>query len=170
MASGPVPEAITPLAHRDTTRDVGPKRGVWIGGPHLGRSSCVAKETGSLSLCFEHFFVVAVWLLLLVRLLAVVVVANHIVGCTGVSGSAALPVVIVHLLPCLLNGTRDPLSGPRCVVKYQYLYKLFEDIFFKSWCDRTRMYGARLVSTQRTLCYERMELHGAAVSRSVLDR
>ena len=45
-----------------------------------------------------------------------------------------------------------------------------DNVFLKSWCDRTRMYGARLVSTQRTLRYERMELHGAAVSRSVLDR
>ena len=109
MASGPVPKAITPLTHRDTTRDVSPERLVWIGGPHLGRSRCVAKETGSLSLQFKHFFVVAVWLLVLVRLLAVVVVANHIVGRISVSGSAAFPVVFVHVLPCLLDWARDQL-------------------------------------------------------------
>ena len=70
LASGPVLKAIAPLTHCDATRDVSPERGVWIGGPHLGRSRCVSKEAGSLSLQFKHFFVVAVWLLLLVRLLA----------------------------------------------------------------------------------------------------
>ena len=103
LASGPVPKAIAPLTHRDATRDVSPERGVWVGGPHLGRSSCVAKETGSLSLWFEHFFVVAVWLLLLVRLMVVVVAAHNPVGGVSVSGPAAFSVVIVHLLPCLLN-------------------------------------------------------------------
>ena len=44
-----------------------------------------------------------------------VVVADHVVGCTSVSGSATFPVVFVHLLPCLLDWTRDPLCGPRCV-------------------------------------------------------
>ena len=115
LASGPVPEAIAPLAHRDTTRDVGPKRGVWIGGPHLGRSSCVAKEAGSLSLWFKHFFAVAVWLLVLVHLLTVVVVAHSTVGRISVSGSAAFPVVVVHLLPCSLDWARDPLCGPGSV-------------------------------------------------------
>ena len=115
MAFGPVPEAIAPLAHSDTARDVGPERGVWIGGPHLGRSSGVAKEAGSLSLWFKHFFVVSVRLLVLVRLLAVVVVAHSTVGRISVSGSAAFPVVVVHLLPCLLDWAGDPLCGPGCV-------------------------------------------------------
>ena len=53
--------------------------------------------------------------LLLVRLLAVVVLANHIVGRITVSGSAAFPAVVVHLLPCSLDWAKAPLCGPRCV-------------------------------------------------------
>ena len=95
---------------------------------------------------FKHFFVVAVWLLVLVRLLAVVVVAHSTVGRVGVSGSAAFPVVVVHLLPCLLDWARDPLCGPRCVgiVDSSRRYDVVMDIhdFYDTLSD---MYPGRVI-------------------------
>ena len=115
LASGPVPKAIASLTHCDATQNASPERGLWIGGPHLGRSRCVSREAGSLSLKFEHFFVVAVWLLLLMCLLGMVVIVSYVVSGPCVSESTPFSVAVVHLRPCLLDWTRNPLCGPRCV-------------------------------------------------------
>ncbi len=53
-------------------------------------------------------------MLLLVSVLIVVVIGRCIVGGIGISKPAAFSVEVIHLLPCLLNRARYPLSGPGC--------------------------------------------------------
>ena len=73
----------------------------------------MAKVAWAVSLWFEGFLVVALRLLVLLYglLMDVVVVAGSDVGVGAVRISASFPAGVIHKLPMLLDGARNPFLG-----------------------------------------------------------